>query len=172
MHLHLFVTIRAIHVLAASLWVGAAVLNAAYLIPAVMASGPAGGQVMRAMAHVRRLPVFMNTVMATTIVTGGWLYWADSDGMKWSWTSSGTGIAFTLGALLAFVTAGLGVWITVPTVKRLGQLGAAAMTSGGAPGPEMLAQMGALQRRLLGVSRVGATLVALSALLMSVARFQ
>jgi hypothetical protein len=136
-----------------------------------MASGPAGGQVMRVMAQVRRLPVFMNTVMATTLGSGAWLYWVDSGGLQWSWIASGPGLAFTLGALLALVTAGLGQWITVPTVRRLGQIGAALANAGGAPSPALTGQLAALQRRLLGVSRVGAALVAAAALLMSVARF-
>jgi len=158
-------------VLAGSVWVGAAILNAAYVIPAVVASGPSGGQVMRIMAQVRRLPVFMNTVMGTTLVTGAWLYWLDSGGLQGSWIGSRTGLAFTLGALLAFVTAGMAQWVTVPTVRRLGQVGAAIANSVGAPGPELAGQMAALQRRLLGVSRVGGALVAAAALLMAVARY-
>ena len=171
MHLHLFVTLRAIHVLAASLWVGAAVLNAAYVIPAIMASGPAGGQVMRVMAQVRRLPVFMNTVMLTTLLSGGWLYWADSGGLQWSWISSGIGLTFTLGAVLALTAAGLGPWMVLPTVKRLGQLGAAVMASGGPPSPEQAAQMQALQRKLLRGTRVGAALVVMTVIYMAVGRF-
>lgn len=172
MHLHLFVTLRAIHVLAASLWVGAAVLNSAYVIPAIMASGPAGGQVMRVMAQVRRLPVFMNTVMLTTLVSGGWLYWTDSGGLQWSWINSGIGLTFTLGAVLALTAAGLGQWIVLPMVKRLGQLGAVVMASGGPPSPEQATQMRALQQQLLRGTRAGATLVVLAVLLMAAARFQ
>ncbi len=171
MHLHLFVTLRAIHVLAGSLWVGAAVLNAAFVMPSMMAVGPAGAQVMRVMAQVRRLPVFMNTVMLTTIVTGAWLYWVDSGGLRISWIRSGTGLAFTLGALLALVTAILGFTVTVPSVKRLGQVGAAVATSGGTPSPQQAAEVAALQRKLLGTARLGATLAAAAALLMAVARF-
>ena len=37
---HTFAVLRAVHILAGSIWVGAAFLNAAYLIPSVMAAGP------------------------------------------------------------------------------------------------------------------------------------
>ena len=167
----LFAALRAVHVLSGALWVGAAVMSAAYIVPAVMASGPAGGQVMRVMAQVRRLPVFMNMIMLTTLVTGLALYGLDSGGFQWAWIASRTGIAFTLGALLAFVTAGIGQVVSVPSVKRLGALGAAVAASGGPPTPEQAAEMGAIQRKLLGATRVAAALVVLAVLVMATARF-
>jgi hypothetical protein len=142
--------LRAIHILAGSLWVGAAVLNAVFLIPAVMASGPAGGQVMRVMAQVRRLPVFMNSIMALTLLSGLWLYWRDSGGFRVEWVTSRTGLGFTAGALLAIATAAIGATVSVPAVKRLGQL---------------------VQRRLLRGAQVGSTLLVLATLLMATARF-
>lgn len=171
MHPHLFAALRALHVLAGSLWVGAAVLNAAFVVPSVMAAGPAGGQVMRVMAQVRRLPVFMNTVMYTTILSGLWLYWIDSGGLQPDWITSRTGVTFTVGALLALVTAGLGQWLIVPSVQRLGRLGAAVAASGGPPSPEQAAEMGALQRRMLGAGRAGSALVVAAVLLMAMARY-
>lgn len=171
MHPHLFLTLRALHVLAGSLWVGAAVLNAVFVIPSIMAAGPAGGQVMRVMAQVRRLPVFMNVIMFTTLLSGIVLYWVSSSGFQWAWISSGSGMAFTFGAVLALVTAGIGQWVTVPTVKRLGQLGAAVAASGGPPSPQQAAEMAALQRTLLGAAQMGTLLVVAAALFMAVARY-
>ena len=171
MPIPVFAVLRAIHVLSGALWVGAAVMNTAFVVPAVMASGPAGGQVMRVMAQVRRLPVFMNAVMVTTLVTGLALYGIDSGGFQWAWISSRTGLAFMVGAILAFVTAGIGQAVSVPAVKRLGVLGAAAAAGGGPPSPEQVAEMGALQRKLLDSTRVGATLVVLTMIVMAVARF-
>jgi hypothetical protein len=167
----MFLTLRAVHVLAGALWVGAAVMNAAFVIPSIMAAGPAGGQVMRILAQVRRLPVFINTVMVTSIVSGLLLYWADSGGLQWEWMTSGMGLTFAAGATLALVTAGIAQWVTVPSVRRLGALGAAVAGAGGVPTPVQVAEMAALQRRLLGAARVGATLVVLALILMSLASY-
>ena len=85
MHQHAIAFLRAIHVLSGALWVGAATLNAFFVIPSIMAAGPAGGQVMRVIVQVRRLPVFMNTVMAVTLLSGLALYWWSSSGFSAAW---------------------------------------------------------------------------------------
>ena len=156
MHPHLFLTLRALHILSGALWLGAAFVNAVFLLPAVMASGPAGGQVMRDIAQVRRLPVFINTVMGTSILTGLALFWVVSGGLQLAWITSRTGLTFTVGAVLALVTAFVAQRIAVPRVKRLGQLGAAIAAAGGPPSPEQVKEMKALQLELLRGSRIGA----------------
>jgi uncharacterized membrane protein len=171
MHPHLFLTLRAIHVLSGALWVGTAVYSAMFLVPAIMATGPAGGQVMRVIAQVRKFPAFINSVMGTTILTGLALYWVDSAGFQASWIGSRAGLAFTIGAVLGLITAGVAQFVAVPKVKRLGQLGAAIAATGGPPTPEQAKDMAALQQALLRGTRTGATLLVITVILMSVARY-
>ena len=171
MNIHPIAFLRAAHILAASFWVGGAVLNTVFLIPSVMAAGPAGGQVMREMAQVRRLPVFMNTVMLVTLLSGLWLYGWNSGGFRLAWITSGAGMSFTFGALCAFASAAVGHFVILPTVKRVNQLGAAMAAAGGPPAPERAAEMGALQRRMLGGAQAGTALVVIATLAMAVARF-
>ena len=171
MHDHAIAFLRAIHILTGSFWVGAAFLNAVYLIPSVIAAGPAGGQVMRVMVQVRRLPMFMNSVMAITLISGIWLYGWDSAGFGLAWIGSNTGITFTVGALCALATAAIGYFVTVPTVTKIGQLGAAMAGAGGPPSPERAAEMVALQRRMLRAAQIGSALVVVATIAMAVARF-
>jgi uncharacterized membrane protein len=171
MHVHAIALLRAIHILAGALWVGAALFNAAYLIPSVIAAGPAGGQVMRTLVQVRRLPVYMNTVMAVTLLSGIALYGWTSNGFSRVWLASSAGITLTGGALLALVVAGIGFVVTVPTVKRIGALGAAIAGAGGPPSPAQAAEMASLQRRMLGAARLGATLLVVATLAMAMARY-
>ena len=171
MHPHLFLTLRVLHVLAGALWVGSAVLTAFFVLPSVMATGPAGGQVMRVMAQVRKLPVYMSSVMGTTVLTGLALYWVDSGGFQWSWIASRTGVAFTIGATLALITMIFAQVVAVPTVKRMGELGSAIAASGRPPTPEQTQAMAKLQAEMLKGSRIGATLVLVAVLLMAVARY-
>src|SRR5439155_12896874 len=141
---------------AGAFWVGGLFLNAAFLIPSVMAAGPAGGAVTRQMVQVRRLPLFMNIVMATAILSGIWLYGWNSSGFHLAWIATGTGLTFTFGGLCAVVTAAIGGMVTVPVVRRIGQLGEAIAAAGGPPSPEQAAEMGALQRRMLDGARISA----------------
>ena len=165
------ILLRAVHVLTACIWVGVAVFNALYLIPSIIASGPAGGQVMRVLAQQRRLPVFMNVVSGLVLVSGLGLYdWASSH-FSLSWILSRPGLAFTVGALLAFATSGVAMSVTVPAVNELGRVGAAMASGGGAPTPVQLAEIGTLQQRLLLAAQISAVFVATAALLMGVARY-
>lgn len=170
MSAQIFAALRALHVLAGALWVGAAVFNAFYLVPAALAAGPAGGQVMRLMVQVRRLPVFMNAVMLVTLISGLYLYDRISGHFSAAWIASGPGLTLTAGALLAFVTAGIGFVVTVPTVKKIGALGA-TIAAAGAPDAERAAEMVRLQRRMLHAARAGSLMIALATILMAVARF-
>jgi len=61
--------------------------------------------------------------------------------------------------------------VTVPAVKRIGQLGAAIAAGRGAPSPEQAAEMGALQRRMLDAVRVSAALLIAATIAMAVARY-
>jgi len=168
---HLLAALRALHILTGALWVGAATFNALYLIPAVLAAGPAGGRVMGILVRARRLPVFMNAVMLVTLLTGLHLYQRASGGLNPAWIASGTGLLFTIGAGFAFVTAGIGQFVTVPTVKKIGALATAMESADGPPGPERLAEMRALQGRMLAAAQIGALLVALALIFMAMARY-
>ena len=171
MQAQVFAALRALHVLAGALWVGAATFNALYLVPSVIATGPAGGQVMRVLVQVRRLPLFMNGVMLLTLLTGLYLYDRVSGHFAPAWIASGPGLTLTVGALLAFVTAGIGHFVTVPTVKRIGALGAAIAAAGGPPSAAQGAELTRLQRRMLRAAQVGSLLIVLALILMAVAQY-
>lgn len=165
------VLLRAVHVVTACIWVGVAVFNAFYLIPSIIASGPAGGQVMRVLAQQRRLPVFINVISGLVLLSGLGLYdWASSH-FSLNWILSRPGLAFTCGALLAFATSGVAMSLTVPTVNELGRVSGAMATAGGPPSPAQLAELGVLQQRLLLAARISAVFVATAALLMGIARY-
>jgi uncharacterized membrane protein len=154
--------LRVVHILGASFWVGAALLNVGFLVPAVRAAGPAGAQVMRHIVQVRRLPVFVNAAAVLTVLTGTWLYWWRSGGFMGAWLTSPSGIAFGVGGVLALVAAVNGYFVIGRTVARLGVL----MATG-----EMTPEAGRLQARLAAASLVGVALVVVSALLMALARY-
>jgi len=167
----LIAALRAAHVVAGAFWLGALLLNAGFLLPAVSASGPAGGQVMREIVHVRRLPAWLNAAVATVLATGAILYWVVSGGLSASWMASRTGIAWSAGAALAVAAALLGVLVSAPTARRFGQLAGAAQAAGGPPSAETAAEMRRLQGRLLGATRLAALLVAAAAVAMASARY-
>jgi hypothetical protein len=171
MSAYVIAILRAFHIVGGSLWVGATVFNALYLIPAIAAAGPAGGQVMRILVQVRRMPVFMNSVMGVTLLSGIALYGWDAGGSWGAWVSTPMGLSLTIGAALAITVSAIGSIVAVPSVRKLGQLGAEIAKSGGPPSPEQSAEAARLQGRMLGTARLGASLLVLTAIAMAVARY-
>jgi uncharacterized membrane protein len=91
-----FLLIRVSHVLLAAIWLGAVVYTAVFVMPAVAESGPAGGQVMGAIAR-RGLTAFLGVVAGLTIVSGVWLYWRFTGGFDPAVSASTGGMAFGIG---------------------------------------------------------------------------
>lgn len=162
MNVLLIHALRAAHILGASFWVGVAVLNVAFLTPAVRAAGPAGGQVMRHLLQTRRLPLFVNAAALLTVLSGGWLYWWRAGGFGSAWLASPSGIGFGVGGLLGLMAAVNGYFVIGRTAERLGQLAAAGQAGG---------EVQRLQARLAKASLAGVLLVVSAALLMALARY-
>ena len=163
--------LRAVHVVAATFWTGVMLMNAAFLIPAVRAAGPAGGEVMKHLVGTRRLPRWINIAVVLTLATGLVLLWWASGGFARAWLVSRRGVVYQIGALATLVTALLGQLVNAPTARRLGGIGAALAASGLPPTEEQQATMRALQGRLAGATRLAAILLSLAAVAMAMARY-
>jgi len=167
----LIAILRVVHIVAGSFWFGAMLLNAGFILPATRAAGPAGGQVMKQIVQVRRLPLFVNVAVLSTLVSGAVLFWWVSGGFNVSWLSSGVGLGWSIGSGLAIVAALLGHFVNAPTARQLGKLAAEAQAAGGPPSESTLAEIQRFQLRLLHATRVAAVVLALAAAAMAVARY-
>lgn len=161
--------LRAVHVVTASFWLGAMLMNAGFVLPAVRAAGPAGGAVMGQLVGVRRLPQYINLAVWLTLLSGGALMWAVSAGFSRAWFTTSLGTAFTAGGLLALSAAALGQFVNAPTAARLGRL--AAQAGDGPPSAEVAAERQRLQGRLFRATQAAALLLVLSAACMGAARY-
>lgn len=101
------ISLRALHILLAALWLGAAFLLTLFVMPAVRDTGRAGGQFMQ-MLHKHRLPSFMASVSVLAVFSGIWLYWFFTAGFRAPAMFSGGGLAFGIGGLCGLLTMILG----------------------------------------------------------------
>lgn len=155
--------LRILHVFSTFLWIGIAVVNVAFVVPAAEKIGPDGGKFLRAFLQG---PVILSTNIAIVVaaLSGLVLYWRDSSGLSVAWTASGQGISFTIGALFGLVAAGVFGGLTLPTFRKVLAVGAEIQAAGGPPRPELLQQMAALQARSRTVSRLNAGLLGVALL--------
>ena len=163
--------LRLVHVLAGVFWVGSAIFMAAFIAPTVRAIGPAGGQVMQQLGQVRKVPLYMMSSMALTLLSGIDLYRRASGNFSNGWAGSGPGMTFGLGGIFAILAAIVGLTMGMPTARRLGALGASIAKSGGPPSAEQIAEMQRLQGRMTTAGALGAGLLVLATAAMAVARY-
>ena len=126
----LFAEIRALHILVAAAWFGAAAFLTLYLMPAVRQLGPEGGAVMVALMQ-RRFHVFMAANAMLTVLSGAWLYWTLTAGLQPDAIRSHAGMVFGLGGLCGLLAALIGGAVVGRSSKQL-----AALAAGG-QGPQV-----------------------------------
>jgi len=163
MEFQLSTILRAVHILTAALWLGAAALLTLYIMPSIRSAGAAGGSVV-AESMRRGLGAFMASVAGTTILSGAWLYWIRYQMLGASGMHSTGGIVLTLGALAGFVAMMIGGAVLGRISRELGELA-------GAPANETTqARIAALHRRGAAASKVTLTLLIVALLLMVFSR--
>jgi uncharacterized membrane protein len=171
MNIYLIQFLRIIHIVAGSLWVGGAVAYFAFVGPSVKASGPAGGQFMQQFIERRKYPIYMTIASALTILAGVPLYLSASGGLQWSWITSGPGVVFSIGSVVAIVVFFLGTLMIAPRAQRLGVLGKEIGKAGGPPSPTQAAELQQLDRELAQIELADFVLLMIATLTMATARY-
>ncbi len=166
----LLVVLRLVHILAGTVWVGTVIFTATLLLPAVGDAGPDGGKVMAALQRRRMLDI-LPVLALLTLVSGFWMYFRLSGGSP-DFARSRLGMVLGGGGALALVAFLLGVLVMRPSVLRVGNLMA---TAGGLPeGAErasLMAEAQRLRQRSAAAGRVVAGLLAVTTILMAIARY-
>lgn len=166
-----FLLARFVHVVCGVAWAGALIFIAWILLPAIRATGPAGGALMQQLVRVQRLPVYLMLLAILTILSGLSLFWMDMTALGKVWMHTGPGRTFSAGAALAIVAAILGMAVNTPAAKRMGVLIGSIQAAGTPPSPEQAAEIGRLQDRLYRATQAAAVLILLAVICMGVARY-
>lgn len=165
------IILRLVHVVGGILWVGSAVFNGLFLVPALRQLGPVAGQVMAGL-RARHMFVFLPVVALLTILSGVRLMAIVSGGFDAAWFNSRPGSAYAWSALIAIVTFIIGITVTRPLGNRMSSLGAElAQAKDEATRAALGAQMAATQKRLGVIGNVLTVLLLLAAAGMAVARY-
>ena len=166
-----FLLARFIHVVAGVLWAGALIFVTWFLTPAIRATGPAGGTLMQQIVRVQKLPVYLMTLMALTILSGVSLFWLNVRGSGEAWMHTGPGRTFSLGGALAILAALLGAGVSMPVSNKMAAIGASVQASGAPPSAAQAAELARLQNRLNRAGQAAAVLILLAVTCMGVARY-
>jgi uncharacterized membrane protein len=166
-----FLTIRATHILVAALWIGSTVFSATLLMPAVDAAGAAGGQLMARLQR-RGLPIYMEVIGVTTVLSGLYLLWHFTGGFDPSVSVSHSGLAFGIGGVAGVLAGLIGGAVVGRSAKRLSQLSSGAVTiADDHVHRALLAEITSLKRRMRIGSRVVIGLQTTALVFMSVGHY-
>ena len=159
--------LRILHIGAGIFWVGGSLLTMYFVGPTVGATGDAGKQVMGHLVNNMKLSVRLSAAAGMTVLAGAILYWIDSQGFTSSWTRSGAGIGFTIGAIFGLIGFVFGIMVGRLN-KALAQLGAQIQ---GKPTPEQMTQLQTIQRQLATYIKITGPSLVLAVIFMSIARY-
>lgn len=163
----LMLVLRLVHIFAAIIWGGGALIMEFFIGRTITATGETGQKFAQHLMNTLRMHKFMTVMALSTVLAGFVLYWRDSNGFSSAWMTSSTGIGFGIGAgfgLIAFVFGA----IFGSSNAKLGQVGAQIQ---GKPTDEQLAQIQALQKRIKTVSPIHVYSMILAMIFMATARY-
>jgi uncharacterized membrane protein len=163
--------LRILHIVGGTAWVGGAIIYHLFLEPTAKAATPGSQQFMQYFIVRRRYPVYMTVSSLAVNLSGVLLFWRSSGGLTPNWITSGPGLVFSLGSVLAIIAFGMGMFILSPTAKRLMGLGQALQAAGGPPLPEQMSELHHLEKTMNQVGWTEFALMLVSLLTMAVARY-
>ena len=146
--------LRIIHILGGAFWAGAAFMLAGYVAPAVREAGQAGTQFMQGLLGKTRFLSVIAVASGLNVLSGLLLYWRLSGNrinLEWI-TTSGTGMAFTIGGLAGLAALVIGMAVQNRGSRKILAIGRAIQASGGPPTPEQAAEIQSIQE---SVGRAG-----------------
>jgi uncharacterized membrane protein len=170
------IVFRVFHIGAGVAWVGSVYFLVVFVQPTSAAIGPAAAPFMSHLLGVRRLVDRILMLAAVTILAGLILYLKDMNtiGGFGDWIGSSQGLVFTIGGLAAISAAAIGLFGTRPAVQQLlavgGQIARTAQ-DGGAPPPELAAQVPVLQARTKVLARVSFAFLVVAVIAMATAKY-
>jgi uncharacterized membrane protein len=166
----IMISLRLVHIISGALWVGAILLLAAFLVPAVRSSGAGGAQVMQELVK-RRFHVYMGALPALVVLSGFTMYLRLTILTHGAFARTPVGIALGTGGSIALVALIIGGAVVGRTVNALTTLGAQLQTTGGPPSPAQHQEVQRLQARLAASAKVVSVLVLVTTSLMATARY-
>jgi len=169
--IQMFLVVRVFHVLFGAAWLGAAVFNAFFLMPAMQEAGPDAGKVMAALMR-RKLPTFVASISGLTVLSGLYLYWRFTNGFDPALRGSRSVMVFGTGGVLGMTAAILAVSVVTRSMKRAMQImGQAASTADTTARAALMERAAVLRHRARVFASIVAVLLILTIMAMAAGHY-
>jgi uncharacterized membrane protein len=163
--------LRLVHVLGGIFWVGSGLFSTFFLVPAIMAAGPAAGPVMGALQQ-RRLFTILPVVALLTVLSGLRLMWIISGGFRPEYFQTRSGATFAIAAVASIIAFALSVMVARPMAVRGTRLaGEMARAPEGQARAAIAAELARIRSRGSVATMAGVVMLVIAASGMAVARY-
>ena len=167
----LFLAFRIVHILLGAAWLGTAVFNAFFLMPAIQDVGPDGGKVAVALMRRHMVP-YIASISGLTVVTGLYLYWRFTGGFDPALSGSMGARVFGAGGVLGIVAAVLATSGVTRSMKQAMKLMAqAGSTAVASERGALVERAAALRQRARKFATIVAVLLIVTIMLMAVGHY-
>lgn len=164
-----FLGLRALHVLAAAIWIGSATFLAAVVLPSIESAGPAGGHVMAGVNA--RNGTFVGVFAFVTVLSGTYLLWRFTGGFDGAVLATHAGRAFSIGGAAGILALIIGVIIGQMGGRLVQAGGALAKAADEAARQKLGGEMAVLRGRLKTLVRLVIVLQTIALVLMAVGHY-
>ena len=163
-------TLRVIHVLGGTFWVGTLLFMSFFLLPALRDAGPAAAAVSAGLEK-RNIFTWLPVVAVLTILTGLRLLMIASGGFDHAFFTTTQGQAYLVAAVASIVALAIGLTVSRPSALAAGRIVAQMENASPDARAAMAAQAAALRLKSAKAVRVIALLVLFATLVMAVDRY-
>lgn len=161
---------RVLHIGGGVFWAGTLIFMSRFLMPAIADSGPAGGQVMQALAK-RGFTTAIPVAAILTVLAGIYLMYRVSAGFDAVYMGSGAGITFSIGGLAALIAMGIGSTIVRGSIEKMLKIGPQMQSASESERAALAAEMTALRQRGSGAARIVSVLLMITVFCMAIGRY-
>jgi uncharacterized membrane protein len=161
---------RVLHIGAGVFWAGTLFFLGRFLLPALGDSGPAGGQVMAALAK-RGFTTAIPVAAILTVLAGIFLFYRVSAGFDNVYMGSGPGITYSIGGTSAIIALIIGATIVRSSVEKMLKLGERMQGATESDRAAIMAEMTSLRQRGSGATRIVSVLLMITVFCMAIGRY-
>jgi uncharacterized membrane protein len=166
----MMVIMRIVHIFAGVFWVGSTFLLLRYIEPTAAATGDSGRDFMRYFGTKTNFSPAMGLAGLLSVLSGLVMYYIIFDGSTDA-LGSGYGLSLTIGAISGILALIVGLMFQGRSSMKMKAVMAEMEAADGPPSPEQLAVMKAGSEQIALGTRIGAVLMTIALLGMSIAQY-
>jgi uncharacterized membrane protein len=165
------IVLRIVHIFAGVFWAGTVFFLVRFLMPAIEAGGPAGGEILKLLFLRFKIGIMIPVAAMVTVLAGIWLYVRNVMGSNGAWARSIPGTVYGIGGAAAIIALIAGASMIGPSLQNVVVLSEKISSEGRAPSSLEMAEIARLKAKSALGTKIAAALLAIAVVTMAIGRY-